>query len=141
MREADWDDCLENFASIKITPDTQKAKSLVETATGRIDCCNKELNDKTANYIFEDYYTSLLELIQALVLLDGYKVNNHVCLGFYLRDIIKRDNLFRIFDDLRFKRNSLVYYGKRMDFDTCNKAIIDSKKLMLELNTLFKQRI
>jgi uncharacterized protein (UPF0332 family) len=87
MKEADWNDCLKNFSSVKITPDKQKAKSLVETANDRIECCNKELNNKTANYIFEDHYTSIMELVQALALLAGYKITNHVCLGFYLRDI------------------------------------------------------
>jgi hypothetical protein len=60
--------------------------------------------------------------------------------GFLSERHIKKDSLSRIFDDLRFKRNSLVYYGKRMDFDTCKKAIIDSKKIMQELNGLLKPK-
>lgn len=136
MKEANWKECIENYSSIKITPDTQKAKCLIDTANDRIQYCNKEMTERTANYIFEDYYTSIMELIQALALLQGYKINNHLCLGFYLRDIIKKEELFRTFDDLRYKRNSLVYYGKRMEFNICKKAIKDSKKIMRELNIL-----
>jgi len=135
----DWNECLESNSSIKITPDIQRAKSLLETSFERIKFINKDLNENTANFMFEDYYTSILEMLEAIVLLNGYKVFNHVCLGFYLRDVLNRKELYMIFDDLRFKRNSLVYYGKRMGFEFANKAINDSKKLISDLNSLIKK--
>ena len=126
-----------NYSSaIKITPDNEKAASLAETAEERIKFSLRELNEKNANYVFEDYYSSIMELLHALLLLDGYNVNNHVCLGYYLRDVLKKDELFRLFDDCRFKRNSLVYYGKRMDFDTAKDAIEKAKRLLKELNKI-----
>lgn len=131
-----WEDCLKNFCSRKTTPDTQKAKSLIETAHERIRYTNKTLNEKTANYIFEDYYTSIIEILQAIVSSKGYNVKNHICLGYYIRDILKKENLFRIFDDLRFKRNSLIYYGKRMEFEISKDAIKKSKELLKELNSI-----
>lgn len=133
MKEASWDDCLNSNSSVKITPDKGKAKSLIETAEDRIKFSNKDLNENTVNYIFEDYYSSVLEMLHALVILEGYKVDNHICLGYYLRDILKRNDLFRLFDDCRFKRNSLVYYGKRMDFKTAKNAIENAKRLFKEL--------
>ena len=36
MKEASWSDCLYSNSSIKITPDIEKAKSLIETAKERI---------------------------------------------------------------------------------------------------------
>jgi uncharacterized protein (UPF0332 family) len=89
--------------------------------------------------VFEDYYSSVLELLHTIVLLEGYNVGNHVCLGYYLRDILKEEHLFRIFDDCRFKRNSLVYYGKRMDFETAKDAIKKAEKLIAELKKLIKK--
>jgi len=86
--------------------------------------------------VFEDYYTSIVELIQAIAFSEGYNILNHVCLGFYLRDVLKKEDLFRIFDDLRFKRNSLTYYGNRMDFETSKQAIKKSIKLIKELQSL-----
>jgi len=136
MKESNWEDCIDFKFSIKITPDRAKAKSLIETSKGRIDYISKDPNEKNANYIFEDYYSSVLELIHALLILNGYKVSNHICLGYYLRDILKRDDLFRLFDDCRFKRNSLVYYGKRMDFETSIKTIEKSKKLFKEITLI-----
>ena len=122
MREASWKDCVEWNSSVKISPDSQRAQSLIETANERINLI-KDVDEKNCNFVFEDYYTSILEYLQAIVLLKGYKVSNHICLGYYLRDILKNESLFRMFDDLRYKRNSLTYYGKRMDFETAKKTI------------------
>lgn len=139
MKEASWTECLYSNSSVKITPDKGKAKSLIETAEERIKFSNKELNENTANYIFEDYYSSILEIVHAFVILRGYKVNNHICLGFFIRDVLNREDLFRIFDDCRFKRNSLTYYGKRMDFETAKDAIEKSRKLMNEFKEILKE--
>lgn len=135
MKEASWEDCLENSA-VKISPDNKRAESLIETAEERLNLI-KEITEKNSNFVFEDYYTSVLELLQAIVLKQGYKLSNHVCLGFYLRDFLKREDLFRLFDDLRYKRNSLTYYGKRMDFETSKKAVEDSKRLIKELKKMW----
>ena len=141
MKEASWNDCIYSNSAVKITPDKEKAKSLIETAEDRIKFSIRDLNEKTANYIFEDYYSSVLELAHALVLLDGYKINNHVCLGFFLRDVLKKEDLFRLFDDCRYKRNSLVYYGKRMDFKTAKDAIEKAKKLMNKLKNIIYEKL
>ena len=135
MKDASWSDCLENQSAVKVSSDNERAKSLIETAEERLELI-KTINEKNANFVFEDYYTSILELLQALVIKKGYKVTNHVCLGYYLRDILKKDDLFRIFDDCRFKRNSLIYYGKRMEFETAKNAIEKSKRLFRELKNI-----
>lgn len=132
MKEASWTDCIESSSALKNSPDKARAKSLKETAEERIKLI-KEINEKNCNFVFEDYYTSILELLQAIVSLEGYKITNHVCLGFYLRDVLKREDLYIIFDDLRYKRNSLTYYGKRMDFETAKQSIQKSKKLIEEI--------
>lgn len=98
------------------------------------------LNEENANYIFENYYSSLLEFLHALTILKGFVVNNHICLSYFLRDILKRNDLFRIFDDCRFKRNSLVYYGKRMNFETAIDIIEKTKNLIKELEKLVKEQ-
>lgn len=134
MTESTWNDCLATYSAAKISPDKERARSLRETAEERLKLI-KEINEKNCNFVFEDYYTSLLESLQVAVILAGYKVSNHICLGFYLRDILKKEQLYRIFDDIRYKRNSLTYYGKRMDFKVCNDAIEKCKKLIRELNT------
>lgn len=134
-----WNDCLSNHYSIKTFADHSRIKSLTETAPHKIKYINKDLNENTANYIFEDYYTSILEILEALTLFQVYKILNHICLGMFLKDILKKENLFWIFNELRFKRNSLVYYGKRMTFEDAKLSITKSKKLFNELNILLEQ--
>ncbi len=132
MKEASWSDCLQSNSAINVSPDKERAKSLIETSEERINII-KEINEKNCNFVFEDYYTSLLELLQALIIKKGYKILNHLCLGYYLRDVLKREDLFRIFDDLRYKRNSLTYYGIRMGFEVAKDSIEKCEKLMKEL--------
>jgi uncharacterized protein (UPF0332 family) len=133
-----WEDCLEKNFSIKTYEDILRGKSLIETALHRIKYINKDFNKNTANYIFEDYYTSILEMLEAIILFKGYKVFNHVCLGLFLKDILKKEDLFRIFDELRFKRNSLIYYGKRMMFEDAKLSVTKAIIFIRELKNLLK---
>ena len=132
MREANWNDCLLNRSAKTITPDIKRAESLIETAEERINLV-KEVNKKNCNFIFEDYYTSLIELLQAITFKKGFNILNHVCLGYYLRDVLKREDLYILFDDLRYKRNALTYYGSRMDYETAKQAIEKCKELISKI--------
>ncbi len=132
MKETEWNDCLTNKSAKAITPDIKRAESLIETAKERISLI-KGINEKNCNFVFEDYYTSTLELLQAKAFKEGFNIINHICLGFYLRDILKREDLFILFDDVRFKRNSLTYYGSRMEFEVAKQAIDKCKKIIKEL--------
>ncbi|MBI5391973.1 hypothetical protein HZB00_03135 [Candidatus Woesearchaeota archaeon] len=132
MKETNWNDCLINQSAKTITPDSNRADSLRETAKERTSLI-REITEKNCNFVFEDYYTSLLEILQAIAFKNGYNILNHLCLGFYLRDILKREDLYILFDDARFKRNSLIYYGSRMDFETAKQAIEKCKKIIKEL--------
>lgn len=141
-KESTWSECVESNASILVSPDKAKARSLFETAVGRNQFLERnEVGESSANFIFEGYYASILEIIHALILLSGYNVNNHICLGYYLRDVLNRSGLFRMFDDCRFKRNSLIYYGRRMDFETAKATINKCKQLIEELKFLFEMKI
>ncbi len=137
MKEASWNDCVETNSVKKISQDIERANSLIKTSKERISLIN-EINEKNCNFVFEDYYTSMLELLQALVIKKGYNILNHLCLGYYLRDVLKKDDLFRIFDDLRYKRNALTYYGNRMDFETAEASIEKCKKLINKIRVLLK---
>lgn len=139
MREASWGDCLEVNSAKKVSPDGRRAQSLVETADDRLKLI-KEINEKNCNFVFEDFYTSMLEFLQALAILAGYRITNHVCLGFYLRDDLRKEDLYLVFDDVRYKRNSLTYYGKRMDFETTKQAIEKCKKLIKGIKELIKSQ-
>ena len=124
MVESSWNECLEKNTAFEKSKDANKAESLKATAIGRISFIEKqEINEENANYVFENYYSSITELIHSIAALKGFKILNHLCLGFFLREVMKQERLSRLFDDLRFKRNSLLYYGRKMDFETAKDAI------------------
>ena len=136
-KELFWNDCIFNKSSLKTSPDVAKAKSLVETAKGRIRFLQEsKVEESNVNYIFEIYYSSVLEFLHALVLMKGYKVKNHICLGYYFRDVLKRGDIFRFFNDCRTKRNDLIYNGRQMEFEVAKEAISRCKKLIRELSKL-----
>lgn len=137
MDEQSWNDCIEQNKSLQVSPDFAKAKSLVETANERLQFIGVQIvNEKNANFIFENKYSSLLEIIHAICIKRGFKVANHICTGYFLRDVIKRDDLYRKFDTCRYRRNGIVYYGKRMDFDVAKESIASTDWLIKELEKI-----
>ncbi len=129
-----WKECNEEFSVITIKPDKEKAKSILETANARIKYANKDKIDKTnCSFIFESYYSALIEYLHSILIRTGFKAKNHICLGYYLRDVLKRDELYRIFDYSRKRRNNLMYYGKMLKFETAKKSIENVKILIKEL--------
>ena len=143
MIEKDWNDCLENNSARKIFRDKAKARSLIETSKNRIRFINSNEKSKNEflNFIFEEYYSSILEILHALAILDEFRVSNHICIGFYLKKILKKEELFILFDNLRFKRNSIMYYGKTMNLETAKRAIDDSKFLIDELSKMLEKKL
>lgn len=135
MKEADWSDCISYNKAKAVSPDIPRAESLIETARERISLV-KEITEKNCNFVFEDYYTSIMEMLQAIAFKQGYNVLNHICIGYLIRDVLKMKDMFRIFDDLRYKRNSLTYYGKRMEFATAKSTIDKCKEMIEELDKL-----
>ncbi len=136
MKESSWEDCVFGNKSVKISPDRQKAKSLIETAKERIEFAKAiAITEKNARFVFEDYYTSLIEVVHALALLDGFKIENHICRGFYIKDALKNEWLFLLFDSCRYARNSVVYYGKSMEMVA---AKINIGKAVIIINELGK---
>ena len=141
-KDSSWDECCFNSHAITISADGQKAKSLVETAKARVDFIKKSVIDgANARFVFEAYYTSAVEMLHALTILEGFKVENHICLGFYIRDILKNEELFLAFDRCRFNRNSVVYYGKAIDKETAILSIAKAKKVMQETGKLIEEKL
>jgi hypothetical protein len=129
-----WKECLENNCAILISPDRQKAKSLIKTAKGRIKFLQEnKIKDENANYIFEGYYSSLIENIHAIAAVRGYKISNHVCLGYFILNVLKKGEMYKLFENCRFKRNSLLYSGSVMDKKTAIQSIKQIKQILFEI--------
>lgn len=100
----------------KITKSLTRAKSLVEMSKERLDDIKKE--SKTYK-IIEEYYEIIKELITALMYLNGLKTLSHQMLIVYLKENHEEFEEFEILliDELRRLRNSIVYYGQKVEKD------------------------
>ena len=143
MKEcASWADCLVNDYANYGQSDVWKAKSLREIALHRIAFLSAvNLTGSNADFFFENYYTSLLEIFHAFLLIKGVKVENHICVGYYIRDVLKREGWFDDFDNFRKKRNQQIYYGKRMNAETALLTVERCKILTKEVNEWVEHEI
>ena len=113
-----WSEC-QNY-SRKVKPDFERSRSLRKIALKRIGCM-AEISD--LNFKFEANYSSLLEIFHSKAIELGYKIENHVCLGLFVKEVLGNLDAYRIFDDSRLKRNTLVYYGGEMTLKIAKDSI------------------
>lgn len=98
---------------IKITPDKEKAKSILKMVDLIKERISIQDRHKMTALIISDYYEIIKELITAILLVDGYKTLSHKDLIEYLsinyKEFNNRD--ISILDDLRVLRNRVAYEG------------------------------
>lgn len=123
---------------IKLTvPNKSKALSLLEISDIKEDVIHSvKLDEKTVNVYLPLAYDSLREALEALCLLFGYNVLNHVCLGELLKELIQDFDYFS-FDRFRYARNSINYYGKKAGLEE-GKGIIEK---ILEMRRKTRQEV
>ncbi len=97
---------------ISCTPDRERARSLLEMADLRMETINlmKENPDRFASKIVEEYYEAVLELITAIMCMDGFKVKSdspgsHIASIEYMRRYPEiGESEIHLINDLRKKR-------------------------------------
>jgi len=98
---------------IKITPDKEKASSILKMVSLIKERIKKQERDKMAALIIADYYEIIKELITAILLIDGYKTLSHKDLIDYIKEKCKEFSIreVSVLDDLRVLRNRIAYEG------------------------------
>jgi hypothetical protein len=116
---------------IKITPDKERAKMILNRVYERESFISKTDFNEFSSIGAENYYELIKELITALMLLEGFKTtgeNAHKELIELLSETKKfNKEEIEIIDDLRIKRNKLLYEGKAIE-----NIYIKNKKYKLE---------
>jgi hypothetical protein len=123
---------------IRITPDRERARSLLDTVSVRLDAIRllqRTDSRKFSSKIVEEYYEAVLELITAIMSIDGFKTRSdaagsHIAAIEYLRENYKGLGYgeIGIIDDLRKKRIGITYYGRHVkeDYIEANRREIES---------------
>ncbi len=132
-------DFIEKGQVKKADKDISLAKSLVSTAENDlIFLKNSEINKYSARKIMTGYYDILRSILEAISILNGYKIYSHEAFTYFLKQI--NENLIaNKFDRLRKIRNGINYYGKDISIEEVKENTKEIIKLITELkNKYFK---
>ncbi len=131
----DIGDCLRKGMIKKTKVDSELIKSLAEMAgIKEMAVKTAAINEINISAYVSLAYDSLREILEAVCISRGYKVLSHVCTGELLRDLFK-DFDYEGFDRLRYIRNSINYYGVKVEFSqgkTLIERIFSIKKSVSE---------
>ena len=123
----------------KVTPNKIRASSLLKSSTQAIETAKAiQLSTNTSKTILREFYEGLREYCEAIGYLDGYKFLDHESIGFFIRDILKEQSLFKKFDRYRKLRNGINYYGEDIDIETLKEAITEIPEMIKELKKYSK---
>ena len=133
----DWAACKKNKNLVKeVSIDKNLIQSLVKSSSKKEYSCKQlNLNENTASSKVSLAYDSLRELLEAIALLNGYKIYNHECYACFLKEELKQSRLGDEFDQFRKIRNRINYYGKDITQEEAAEVL---KKMELFTNTVKK---
>ena len=123
----------------KVMPNKIRASSLFKSSIQAIETAKViRLNTDTSKTILREFYEGIREYCEAIGYLNGYKFLDHESIGFFIRDILKEQSLFKKFDRYRKLRNGINYYGEDIDIETLKEAIIEIPIMIKELEKYSK---
>lgn len=129
---------LENGDVQKITPNTTRAKALVNDAFSRLNDL-KSINMKKLSKLFFEYtYDALRDFVDSILILDGYKSYSHEAPIAYLSkkgfDVV----VVKQWDDFRYKRNGSKYYGQNISSEDAKSILDFYNKIKSKLDKIFE---
>lgn len=128
----DWEECCNKRIAKSIKPDVDIINSLTKSSENKLESESKLImSDVTASSKLSLAYDSLRELLEALVIKNGYKIYNHECYSAFLKEILEKSDKGDEFDDIRKIRNAVNYYGKHISTEEANEIIISIKNLRI----------
>lgn len=131
----------------KVTPDKIRANSLIQNSQKRNLFLNQivkaiEITDDNANYIIEEVYDIIIELIRAKMLINGYVASGnyaHEAEVSYLKKLDFVDYERNIMDEIRQFRNGIKYYGRRYTKNEAEKSIEFLSSILPKLKKLVEK--
>jgi len=128
---------------IKITPNKERAKNILEVAFLIEERIRIQDKTKMASLIISDYYEVIKELITAVLLIDGYKTLSHKDLIEYIKEKCKDFSQQEIFvlDNLRILRNRIAYEGYKIDISYLTKNEALFKAIIKKLKGILEKRL
>lgn len=130
----DFNGCLKKRIAKEVQEDKELIVSLIKTSQNKFDSENKlELNEITSSSKISLSYDSLRELLESLAIKNGYKIYNHECYTYFLKEILNESIKGDEFDELRKIRNKINYYAKDISVEESKEIIGRIRKLREEI--------
>ena len=131
---------------IKITPNKEKAKSILKMVDTTLNMVKDIDVSKFSSNVTKEYYDIIRELITVVLLLDGYKTYGeraHKKLVDYIRTNYKGFTEYEIslIDDLRITRNKIAYDGFFVEKDYLERKTNDINGIIDKLKGIIKKKI
>ena len=137
----DWKSCIDNLTAKRIKPDEGKIRSLLKASKKKFQSEGMlEMSEVTSTSKFSLAYESLRELLEALAIKKGYKIYNHECYTYFLKEILDESARGDDFDAIRKVRNGVNYYGKDLTQQQAEKMIRLIRGLRDFVNAQLKQK-
>ncbi len=130
-----WEDCIRKKLVKKVSLDKSLINSLMELSEDK-ENAQDSLSDKFSESKVSLQYDSLRILLEVLTLTKGYKVYNHECYVYFLKNILNKSLLADDFNEFRKLRNSINYYGKRINNIDAEMIIKKMKSFIKEIRGL-----
>jgi len=125
----DFDFYVDKKNVIKITPNFERVKSVISDGEDRIKDSNLLDVNRFPKMIFENYYDAIRGLLDAILLIDGYKSYSHEAPIMYLSKKGFDVTVIRRLDNFRFLRHGSKYYGRKISIEEAK----DIKEFYLEI--------
>ena len=141
-----FEEFLKDVIITKATPNRMRADSLTAEAEKRKRFVKEllekiKISDENANYYIESAYDTIMELLRAKLIIDGYKSHGegaHEAEISYLRKIGFSEHDARFANALRYNRNGIKYYGKSFEKHYAESAISFLNEIYPKLRGLIK---
>ena len=135
----DFKECLKKRIAKEVNEDKELIDSLIKTSQNKFDSEKKlELTEVTSSSKISLLYDSLREILEALAIKNGYKIYNHECYTYFLKEILNESIKGDEFDELRKIRNSINYYAKDITIEEAKDVLKRIMKLRKEILSLIK---
>jgi len=98
----DWKDCIKKRIAKAVGIDLDLIESLTKTSYNKLLSEEKlSLDSSTSGSKISLAYDSLRELLEALTIKKGFKIYNHECYAYFLKEILEESIKGDEFDELR----------------------------------------
>lgn len=124
-----FEDFIKSGQVKKAKPDISLAKSLLNHSVKDMELFDTiNVTELSARKLVSNYYDILRSILEAISILNGYKIYSHEALTYYLKQI-EEDAISIKFDRLRKIRNKINYYGEEVQASEAREYIADIKEL------------